>query len=112
MSRALPDIERSLAFGSIGAGFANIGTPLTNNWQITWLQNLTDVALEFSWDGADNVNLTLPANSALTLDHATNIPLSNSEPPIIAIGTQFRVRQAAGAAGSGSAKVNGEFIVL
>lgn len=112
MSRALPDVERNIAFGSIGASFADLGAALTNNWHLTWIQNLTNQPLNFSWDGADNVNLTLPANSSIMLDHSTNVPLANSEPPLIAIGTQFKVQHTGVAPTSGNAKVNGEFIVL
>ena len=112
MSRAMPDVERSLAFGSVGASFTDIGTPITRNYYLHWLQNLTDATVEFSWDGADNVNLTLAPNTALVLDEATNVALENAEPANVAIGTQYKARHTGVAPTEGSVKVNGEFIVL
>ena len=110
MGRSIPDTERSLAFGGIGAAFAVLGTAITNNWQTLWIQNLTDATLEFTWDGSANHNLTLPPNSSAAFDEATNVPTRLDAQPLISIGTQFQVRHDGGAPTLGAAKVNGEFI--
>lgn len=114
MSRSLPDAEKSVTAATIAASplaFVNIGTRTTKAYTKFWVQNLTDKTLEFSWDGADNVNLTLPSNSGFVSDEATNAPNDHSKPALIAVGTQFKVRStAAGVPGSGTAKANGEYI--
>ena len=109
MSRSYPDTERAVAFGGISGTFADIGNPLTNNWGKYWIQNQTDASLQFTWDGNDNVNLTLAAGESLVVDDSAGVDRNNAEPPLVGIGTQFKVRQTAGAAGSGSARVNGLF---
>ncbi|MGD8305134.1 MAG: hypothetical protein PVF17_00640 [Ignavibacteria bacterium] len=51
--------------------------------------------------------MTLESGESLVIDDSAGVDQVNGEPPIIGIGTQFRVRQTAGAPGSGSARVNG-----
>lgn len=115
MSRSLPDIERRLAFGSVTGSFVSMATAggvtaTTHPWTKVWIQNLTDKTLEFSWDGADNVNLTLPANSGFVSDESANVPSNTNMPVIVASGTTFRVRHIGVAPTLGSAKANGEYI--
>ena len=62
---------RSLAFGSIVAGYMGIGTPIDNPARIIFIQNLTDATLWFSNDGV-NDKFPLPANGFLLLDVTTN----------------------------------------
>lgn len=62
---------RSLAFGSIGAAYAGIGTAVTKPVRIMLLTNLTDAALMFSFDGIDD-HFPLPANGYILLDISAN----------------------------------------
>lgn len=105
--KSIPATERSLAFGSISGTFANLGTALTQPFKQYWIQNLTDAYLEFTWDGGGNVNLTLPPNSGMVIDDSTNVPQSDQEPPLLAVGTQFQVRHTGVAPTVRSAKVCG-----
>jgi len=62
---------RSLAFGSIVAGYTAIGTSIDHPARIFLLQNFTDEALMFSFDGIDD-NLPLPAAGYLLIDVTAN----------------------------------------
>lgn len=109
--KAVPDIEMSLGFASVGANFANIGTPTTHGWEKFWIINLTDKPVVFSWDNSGtNRNLTLPANSGFVDDVSTNNTSTMREPPVLPIGTQFQVKHNGSAPTSGNVYVNGEYI--
>ncbi len=69
--RLYPETLRSLAFGSIGAGYAAIGTALANPSRILIIQNLTDTSMFFSFDGTNN-HLVLPAGGQMIIDCMTN----------------------------------------
>lgn len=62
---------RSLANGSIAAGYTGIGTAMANPIRFFALTNLTDAALLFSFDGI-NDHLVLPVNGFIVLDIAAN----------------------------------------
>ena len=62
---------RSLAFGSIVAGYTAIGTPLSNPARQIFIQNLTDATLMFSFDGI-NDHFPLPGNGFLLDDITSN----------------------------------------
>ena len=62
---------RSLAYGSIGAGYMGVGTSLANPARQIFVQNLTDVTLMFSFDGV-NDHFPLPSSGFLLLDITTN----------------------------------------
>lgn len=62
---------RSLAFGSIGAGYSAVGTAVEHPVRFFALTNLTDVALLFSTDGV-NDHIVLPANGYLVFDISSN----------------------------------------
>jgi hypothetical protein len=111
MSRSLPGIEQSIAFGTVGASFVDLGTPTLQAYNKFWIQNLTDKTLQFSWDGADNVNLTLPSNSGFVSDEGTNAPNDHSKPSLMAKGTQMRIKYPSAAPTSGTANFNGEYTV-
>lgn len=66
-----PEPARSLAFGSIGATYAGVGTALTRPVRIILIQNLTDESLWFSFDGIDD-HLPLPADGYFLLDITAN----------------------------------------
>lgn len=65
------DPLRSLAFGSIGAGYMGVGTAVSQPVRILFLQNLTDATLMFSFDGIDD-HFPLPDNGYLLLDITAN----------------------------------------
>ena len=74
MSRELRlamETVRTLAFGSIGAGYTGIGTRVEHPVRILYVSNLTDAALMFSLDGV-NGHFALPANGFLLLDVTSN----------------------------------------
>jgi hypothetical protein len=62
---------RTLAFGSIVAGYTLVGSNVTNPSQIIYLQNLTDALLWFSFDGIVD-HFPLPAGGFLLTDICTN----------------------------------------
>lgn len=96
--RAFPEPLRSLAFGSIGAGYTAIGTPLAHPARIVKIKNLTDADLLISWDGVHDHDV-IPARSGDIVDETAN--KANEEGWYVAVGTQFYVKQL-GVPGSGS----------
>ena len=89
---------RSLAFGSIGAAYAAVGTSFDHPIRFTAITNLTDAAMYFSFDGV-NDHLVLPANGFIVLDVTTN--KSQSQGLYIAENDRLYVKQV-GAPSSGS----------
>ena len=69
--RMLPETCRTLAFGSIVAGYTAVGTPLLHPIRIMLIQNLTDAAVMFSLDGI-NDHFPLPLNGHLIVDITAN----------------------------------------
>jgi len=61
------ETEKTLAFGSIVAGYTLVGTRFANNIRLLVLQNLTDQAVTFSFDGIRDA-ITLPASGQIVLD--------------------------------------------
>jgi hypothetical protein len=59
------DAQRSLAFGSIGAGYTAIGTPFAFAMRIMLMQNLTDATLQFSFTGNTDHFVLAPSSSVL-----------------------------------------------
>jgi len=100
--RLVPETLRSLAFGSIGAGYMGIGTALTEPSRILVIQNLTDAALLFSFDGV-NDHLVLNTDVSIVLDVTTNKSVDHGF--YIAAGTRIYVKQS-GVPTSGSVYVS------
>ncbi len=73
--RFTPEPLRSLAFGSIVAGYTAIGTALANPVRILLLQNFTDKTLTFSFDGVDD-HVVLSLGGYLLIDVTANKSLS------------------------------------
>lgn len=73
--RLLAEPVRSLASGTIGAGYMGIGTGFDHPIRIVFIQNLTDATLMFSLDGIED-HFPLPANGFLLLDITANKNLS------------------------------------
>lgn len=62
---------RTLAFGSIGAAYTAVGTPLEESAQIIIVNNTTGDDLLFSIDGTTD-HFMVAAGSGLVLDLSTN----------------------------------------
>jgi len=69
--RFAPETVRSLAFGSIVAGYTAIGTALEHPIRIFLLQNLTDETLMFSFDGV-NDHIPVSLGGYLLIDVTAN----------------------------------------
>ena len=89
--RLLCEPQRTLAFGSIVAGYTGIGSPLNYPSRMLLFQNLTDALLQFSMDGVDD-NFPLPANGQFILDVSTN-SLTNLQGFFATKGQRFYVKQ-------------------
>lgn len=62
---------RTLAAGSIAAGYTGVGTVLAHPARLIFIQNLTDALVMFSFDGV-NDHFPLPANGFLLEDITSN----------------------------------------
>ena len=88
--RFAPETLRTLAFGSIGAGYTAIGTAMANPIRILLLQNLTDESLMFSFDGV-NDHIPLSLGAYLLIDVTANKSLPQGF--YIAEGNSIYVKQ-------------------
>ena len=70
------ELVRSLGFASIGAGYMGVGTGVSHPIRQFFIQNLTDVALMFSFDGI-NDHFPLPANGFFLDDISSNKSIGN-----------------------------------
>lgn len=91
--------QRVLAFGSIGAAYMGIGTPVDHPVRMYEVYNLTDVDLQFSLNGVDD-HFPLPANGYKVIDIVTNKVAS--EGWYIEKGLRFYVKEMAASPTSGS----------
>lgn len=66
-------VAREMAFGSITNSFTKIGTTFSDNFGVLYVQNFTDVTIDFSisFAGTD-VTFSLEAGGKLTSDMFTN----------------------------------------
>lgn len=69
--RMLAQPLRSLAAGSIGAGYTAIGSPISFMVRMILIQNLTDASVMFSFTGNTD-HFALPAGGFLLLDLTAN----------------------------------------
>ena len=81
---------RQLAFGGIGVDFTGVGTALSNPGRGVLIQNLTDVLLDFSFNGID-LHFPLPDQSFWVIDITAN--KTTSDGFFVAEGTRLYVRQ-------------------
>ncbi len=88
------DTLRSLAFGSISGTYAALGTPFTVNARIICFTNKTqgDVILSTDNTNADG-QILVPAGSFKLYDLTANLVPGKDDSFVIAIGTQFYVKQ-------------------
>jgi len=85
------EAQDSLAFGSIVAGYTQIGTPFAHPIRIMMVQNLTDVLLQFSFDGSVD-HFVLPAGGQMIIDATAN-QLSNVAGFFLSVGTKLSVKR-------------------
>lgn len=75
------EVAREMAFGAITSSFTMIGTPFASNFSIVWIQNYTDVFIDFSisFDGLTK-RFSLNPGGKLTADMiSNNIQISAGE---------------------------------
>lgn len=63
--------QREIAFGSISGAYTGIGSGYAHPVRVYMLQNFTDAALQFSWDGI-NDHFPLPAGGSMIIDVTSN----------------------------------------
>ena len=88
--RLAAETIRSLAFGSIGAAYAGVGTRFDHPVRIFFVQNMTDESLMFSLDGV-NDHFALPQGGFLLLDVTGN--KANTQGFYIAESTRLYVKE-------------------
>lgn len=79
--RARFETAREMAFGSITNSFTRVGTVFGENFGIMYIQNFTDVTIDFSvsFDGT-SVTFSLGAGDKLTTDmFANNLEIAKGE---------------------------------
>lgn len=102
--RILPEPIRSLAFGSVGASYSAIGTPLDHPGRIVLFQNATNQPIYISWDGIDD-HFYLAAESFILFDFGTNRG-GNASELAVSQGTQFYTKHAGSAPTDGLVAVS------
>ena len=102
-TRMRVEAARSLAFGSIAAGYTAVGTPFTHPISIVYFFNSTNESVWISFDGSVD-HVPLAAGSFFLLDVTTN--KANQIGLFIEIGTQIYTKQLSGAPTSGSVYVS------
>lgn len=79
--RARFEVAREMAFGAITGSFTKIGTSFADNFSVLYVQNFTDVIIDFSisYAGTD-VTFSLAPMGTLTSDMDTNqVQISQGE---------------------------------
>lgn len=99
-TKAIVDVIRTVAFGSITGSYTAIGTPLAYQARIICFTNTTNKDVLISTDGTHD-QLIVPAGSFKLFDVTMNHRPVNMDDFCFAIGTQWYVKYAA-APGSGA----------
>lgn len=88
------DTLRSLAFGSISGTYAAVGSALTVNPRIVCFTNQTQGDMIFSTDSTNaSGQILVPAGSFKLYDLTANLVPGKDDSFVIAVGTQFYVKQ-------------------
>jgi hypothetical protein len=93
-TRVQYDPLRTIAFGAIGAAYANVGTPFDYPAPQIIIQNNTDADMMFSFYSGIN-HMPLRAYESIVLDYASNKALSAGW--YLPEHTQMQVKQRTGA---------------
>lgn len=105
--RAAFEVLRTLASGSVAAGYTKIGGPLLNPCRILTIVNTCDVPVILSLDGVTD-QIICPAGTGKVYDETTN-RAGNVSGFFIPQGTQFYVKRAAGAPASGTVYIEVQY---
>ena len=97
--RLVPEVLKSIAFGSIGAAYMGIGTSFSSPIRVLKIQNLTDELLFFSFDGINDHDI-LPSNGYTIYDISANKTIEQGF--YIGEGTRVYVKISGGAPSVGS----------
>lgn len=90
-NQARVDVLRALAYGSIGATYSAVGSPLAFPARIICFTNTTNEDVIFSMDGVTD-QLIVPAGSFKLFDVTTNHKPVNQDDFCFSIGIQWYVR--------------------
>lgn len=101
--RALAENVRVLAFGGIGANYANIGAATANPIRVIIVKNNTNATVEVSWDGGQTTPFRMPSISHDTIDVTSN--QKGGGGLYLPASSQFQVRH------TGVAPTSGEVII-
>jgi hypothetical protein len=82
--------QQSIAFGSIGASYSDIGTMFFYETRILTVYNGTDALLQFSTNGVQD-QFVVPANGTMIIDIATND--FDEVPTMLPAKLQFSIKQ-------------------
>lgn len=93
-TRAMVDVIRTVAHGSITGSYAAVGAPLAFQARIICFTNTTDKDMFFSMDGSTD-QLIVPAGSFKLFDVTTNHRPVNQDDFCFANGTQWYVKYSA-----------------
>ena len=85
------ETEKTLAAGAIVAGYTLVGSVFQHMIRLIVIQNLTDEAVTFSFDGINNT-ITLPAGGQVVLDWASD-KANTSDDFVQAIGRGVWAKQ-------------------
>lgn len=91
---------RTVAFGSIGATYSAIGTPVTRPGNLVWFDNLTDANVIISFDGGLTDHLIVAANSGKVVDISTNRRVDDDVN--VSVNTWFYIKRESAAPTSGN----------
>ena len=101
--KVLFEPAKSLAWGSIAAGYMGVGTAFDKPMRLLILQNLTDALVWFSFDGIED-HIPLASISYIILDITAN--RATEEGWFVGEGTRVYVKQLAGAPTNGAVYVS------
>ena len=94
VARAYFDSLRSLAFGSISASYAAVGSSFTKQVRAIRITNNTEGDMIFSDDSSNsNGQIFVPAQSFVLWDLQANINPQFDDKYVLPIGTQIYVKQ-------------------
>jgi hypothetical protein len=83
---------RTRAFGTIGAAYATVGTPISNPAQMFLVQNFTDIPVMISFDGGVVDHIPVPAYGGIVFDNTANRAIE-ADGLYVSKGTQIAVKQ-------------------
>jgi hypothetical protein len=101
--KLLPEVVRSLAFGSISGTYMGVGSALDNPARIVLFQNYTDQTVMFSFNGVDD-HFPIASMGFVLLDVTANKTISQGF--YIGEGTRFYVRDIGTATTSGDVYIS------